>query len=51
MEMRRVGMEVGFQGGTYSLKSINIQHVFTRYLQKYILGKTNLDFPNKIHTN
>ena len=46
MEMRRGGREVGFQGGTYSLKTINIQHVFILYSHKYILGKTNLDFQN-----
>ena len=28
------GKEVGFQNGTYSLKTINIQHVFTGYSQK-----------------
>ena len=51
MERRRGGTEVGFQGGTYSLKTIYIQHVFTLYSQKYFLGKTNLDFPKKIHAN
>ena len=51
IEMRREGKEVGFQGGTYSLTTINIQHVFTWYSQKHILGKTSLYFPNKIHTN
>ena len=29
MEMRRKGKEVDFQGGTYSLKTINRPHVFT----------------------
>ena len=55
MEIRRWGeqggKEVDFQVGTYSLKTIKIEHVFTWYSQKYILRKTNLDFPNKIHTN
>ena len=37
--------------GTYSLKTISIQHVFTWYSQKPILGITYLDFSNKIHTN
>ena len=27
MEMRGRGTEAGFQGGTYSLKTINIPHV------------------------
>ena len=32
LEMRREGNEVGFQGGTYALKTISmIQHVFTWY--------------------
>ena len=47
----REGKKVVFQDGTYSLKTINIQHVFTWDSQKYIPGKTNLDFPNKMHTN
>ena len=51
MEMRREGKEVAFQNGTYSLKTINIQHAFTWYSQIYILGKINWDFPNKIHSN
>ena len=51
MEMRRKGKDVSFQGGAYSLKTINKQHVFTWYSQKLILGKTNLDFPSKIQTN
>ena len=37
-----------FQDGTYSMKIIDIQHVFASYSQKYILGKTKLDFYNKI---
>ena len=44
MEMMREEKEVAFQGGTYSLKTINIQ-------QKYFLGKINLYFPNKMHAN
>ena len=47
MEMRRDGKEVAFQDETSSLKTINT-HVFTWYSQKYIQGKTNSDFPNKI---
>ena len=47
MESRRKGREVGFQGGTYSLKTINIQHVFILYSQKYIPGKTSSDFSIK----
>ena len=45
--MRREGKETGFQGGTNFLKTINIQHVFTRYLQKYTLGKQNKIFQSK----
>ena len=51
MEMRSEGKEVDFQNGNYSLKTRDIQHIFTWYSQKNILGKPNLDFPNKIHTN
>ena len=40
-----------FQDGTFSFERINIQHVFTWNLQKHVLGKTNLDFPNQIHAN
>ena len=42
---------ITFHNGTYYLKTIDKQHVFTWYSQKYILGKTNLYFPNKIHAN
>ena len=50
MEMRRGRKEVDFLGGTYSLKTTDIQHVFTWYLQIHILEKMNLDFPsNKTH--
>ena len=49
--MRNEGLEVAFQDGTYSFKTVDQHHVFTRYSQKYILGKMNLDFPNKIHAN
>ena len=51
MERMRRGKEIGFQGRTYSLKTINIEHVFPWYSQKYTAGKTNFDFPNKMHTN
>ena len=41
-------MEMRKEDGTYSLKTINNATCFYfRYLQKYILGKTNLDFPKK----
>ena len=49
--MRRGGKEVDFQGGTLFFENNKHTHVFTWYLQKYILGKTTLDFPSKIHTN
>ena len=52
--MRRGGKEVDFQGGAYSTYENNKYTTF--FLQKYkftkyILGKTNLYFPSKIHTN
>ena len=34
--------------GSISSETINIQHVFIWNSQKYIPGKTNIDFPNKI---
>ena len=46
--MRRKGKEVAFQEQTYFLKTINIQHVFNSYSKTYMLGKTNLDFTNKM---
>ena len=43
-------MEMRKEDGTYSLKTINNATCFYfRYLQKYILGKTNLDFPKKTY--
>ena len=49
MAIMRERKKVAFEDGTISLKTISIQHVFTWYSQKYTLGKTNLDFPNKTH--
>ena len=50
MEMRRGGKEVGFQGGTYSLKTIYI-HMFLLDIYKKIFFETNLDFSSNFsHT-
>ena len=48
MEMRRGGKEVDFQGGTYSLKTINILTCFYLIFTKIFSWKTSLDFLNKI---
>ena len=44
MEIRRGGKEKAFQNGTYSLKTINIQHILF-YIHKIIFyGKKEIRF-------
>ena len=39
--MGREGKEAAFKNGTYSLKTIDIEHVFTWYSQKYTYSRKN----------